>query len=315
MVKIAASGVCHSDVTLRNAGPGMPSVPYFPWTPGHENTGYVYALGDGVTEFEVGDAVAVWPGWGDGTCRVCTGGHEHICPNVSYVGVTQPGGWAEYLLVPAARHLVPLGNLDPVQAAPLTDAGLTAYGAVSKVVGRLTESDRSVAVIGAGGLGQFAIKYLSALTSARIVAVDIDEGKRAHALTIGAAMAVDSSSGAAVRQLLDASGDGLGVDAVIDFVGVDSTLALAAEVIAPCGALVVVGIGGGTLPFGYTSPAQEVRVSTSSLGSRADLAAVISLWKEQGINADATRYRLDDVNKALQDLVENKIAERGVLVM
>ncbi|MBV6762150.1 NAD(P)-dependent alcohol dehydrogenase [Rhodococcus sp. NPDC057014] len=315
VVKIAASGVCHSDVTIQNAGPGMPSVPYFPWTLGHENTGYVHALGDGVTDFEVGDAVAVWPGWGDGTCRVCRAGHEHICPNVSYVGVTQPGGWADYLLVPAARHLVPLGDLDPVEAAPLTDAGLTAYGAVSKVLDRLIESDRSVAVIGAGGLGQFAIKYLSALTSARIVAVDIDAGKREHALTIGASMAVDSTSDDAVGQLLNVSGDGLGVDAVIDFVGVDSTLALAAGVTAPCGAIVLVGIGGGTLPFGYTNPNQQVQVSTSSLGSRADLASVISLWKEHGINADATRYSLDDVNQALQDLAEHKIAERGVLVM
>ncbi|KXF53456.1 hypothetical protein AXA44_08315 [Rhodococcus sp. SC4] len=133
---------------------------------------------------------------------------------------------------------------------------------------------------GAGGLGQFAIKYLSALTPARIVAVDIDASKREHALTIGASMAVDSSSDEAVRQLLDVSGDGLGVDAVIDFVGVDSTLplVLAAGVLAPRGALVLVGIGG-YLSFGYTSPNQEVQVSTSSLQSHADLAAVISLWK------------------------------------
>jgi propanol-preferring alcohol dehydrogenase len=315
VVRIAASGVCHSDLTIQHAGPGMPAVPYFPWTLGHENAGYVHQLGEGVTGFEIGDAVAVWPGWGDGNCRICRAGHEHVCPNVSYVGVTQPGGWADYLLVPAARHLVPLGELDPVQAAPLTDAGLTAYGAVSKALPRLQESDRSVAVIGVGGLGQFAIKYLSALTPATIIAVDIDAGKRDHALTIGAKLSVDSADKDVVTRLRGASGYGLGVDAVIDFVGVDSTLDLAARITVPTGAIVLVGIGGGTMPFGYTNPSQQVQVSTSSLGSRADLERIIALWREHGINAETTKYALDDVNLALDDLAEHRIAERGVMII
>ncbi|MDN2495261.1 zinc-binding dehydrogenase [Nocardia nova] len=307
--------MCHSDLTIQEGGPGIPPTPYFPWTPGHENTGYVHALGDGVTGLALGDAVAVWPGWGDGTCRVCRAGHEHVCPNVSYVGVTQPGGWADYLLVPAARHLVPLGDLDPVSAAPLTDAGLTAYGAVAKVSGRLTEPDRSVGVIGAGGLGQFAIKYLAALTSAKIAAIDIDAAKRAHALEIGAALAVDPTADDAAAQVRNATTDGLGLDAVIDFVGIDSTLGLAADATVSCGAIVLVGIGGGTLPFGYTSPNQQVSVSTSSLGSRADLGRVIELWDKHGINAEITRYGLDEVNDALRDLAAHKITERAVLVL
>ncbi|MGW0356873.1 alcohol dehydrogenase catalytic domain-containing protein [Nocardia nova] len=315
VVRIAASGVCQSELTIQQGGPGMPPTPYFPWTPGHENTGFVHALGAGVTGLAVGDAVAVWPGWGDGTCRVCRAGHEHVCPNVSYVGVTQPGGWADYLLVLAARHLVSLGDLDPVAAAPLTDAGLTAYGAVAKVLERLTGSDRSVGIIGAGGLGQFAIKYLAALTSATIVAIDTDEAKRAHALDIGAALSVDPTTDDAIPQLQNVSEGGLGLDAVIDFVGIDSTLGLAAATTVACGAIILVGIGGGTLDFGYTNPNQQVQVSTSSLGSRADLATVIELWKEHGINAETTRYGLDEVNDALRDLAAHKIGERAVLVL
>ncbi|KXX59913.1 hypothetical protein CJ179_47765 [Rhodococcus sp. ACS1] len=171
----------YPNVTIQNAGPGMPSAPYFPWTLGHDNTGHVQALGDGVTGLDVGDAVAVWPGWGDGTCRICGTGHEHICPNVSYVGVTPAQDGRTTCSFPPPGTSFRWETWTP----------------------------------------------LSALTPARIVAVDIDASKREHAVTIGASMAVDSSSDEAVRQLLDVSGDGLGVDAVIDFVGVDSTLALA----------------------------------------------------------------------------------------
>jgi propanol-preferring alcohol dehydrogenase len=315
VVKIAACGVCHSDLAIQQAVPGMPPGPGYPFTLGHENAGYVHHLGEGVTDFAVGDAVAVWPGWGDGTCRICQAGYEHICPKVSYVGVGQNGGWADYLLVPAARHLVPLGELDPIEAAPLTDAGLTAYGAVSKVLSRLQEPGRSVAIIGAGGLGQFAIKYLSAQTPATIVAVDIDAGKREFAPTIGAAYSVDPNDSDAATRLLDAAGDGLGVDAVIDFVGIDSTMNLATDVTAQTGRIVLVGIGAGTLEFGYARPNQEVELSTSSLGSREALGEVMRLWRDNGINARATQYALEDVNRALQDLADHKIAERGVLVL
>lgn len=180
---------------------------------------------------------------------------------------------------------------------------------------RLTGSDRSVGIIGAGGLGQFAIKYLAALTSATIVAIDTDTAKRAHPLDIGATLSVDPAADDAITQMQNVSEDGLGLDAVIDFVGIDSTLSLAAAATVACGAIILVGIGGGTLDFGYTNPNQQVQVSTSSLGSRADLATVIKLWKEHGINAETTRYPLDQVNDALRDLTAHKIAERAVLVL
>lgn len=313
VIRVAAAGVCHSDLTFQQAGPGMPTPPEYPWTMGHENAGYVEAVGPGVTGVAVGDAVGVWPGWGDRTCAACRGGAEHLCPNLRYPGLRSPGGWADLMLVPDARYLVPLGDLDPLQAVPLTDAGLTSFGAVSKVLPFLQHDRSSVAVIGVGGLGQFAVKYLSALTEASVIGIDVVETKRAHALTIGASVTVDSTADDVVDQVMAATADGLGVNAIVDFVGVDSTLALAAQVTAPQGRIVLVGIGGGSLSVSYVNPRQEVQVSTSTLGTIEDQHRVVELARERGIIGNTTPYPFTDVNQALRDLADHKITERAIL--
>jgi propanol-preferring alcohol dehydrogenase len=315
VIKVAAVGVCHSDLAIQAQLPGMPPVHSFPLTPGHEVTGYIHELGDDVTGFEVGQAVIIWSGWGDRTCIVCTSGYEHLCPNIQFPGVVIDGGWADYMLIPHTDYLVPLDDLDPVSAAPLADAGLTAFGGVSKLLPLLTGPENTVLVIGPGGLGQFAIKYLRALTSATIIAVDIDDAKRAHALEIGADFAFDSRAADIAEQIREVTTDKLGVSASIDFVGIDATLNLAAAVVVPRGRITLVGIGGGSLPFAYGSTQQEVQLSTSTLGSREDLKEVIRLAREAGINAEITRYPLEDVNQALADLAANKIPQRGALVL
>lgn len=313
VIRVAAAGVCHSDLTFQQAGPGMPTPPSYPWTMGHEIAGYVEALGAGVKNLAIGEAVGVWPGWGDRTCAVCRRGAEHLCPNLRYPGLGSPGGWAELLHVPDARYLIPLGGLDPLQAVPLTDAGLTSYGAVSKMLPFLKDDDASAAVIGVGGLGQFAVKYLSALTGANVIGIDIDDAKRSHALTIGASTAVDSLADDAAQQILSATSDGLGVNAIVDFVGIDATLELAAAVTAPQGRIVLVGIGGGSLPVSYVNPRQQVQVSTSTLGTIEDQRRVIELARENGIIGQTSPYAFEDVNRALHDLADYKIAERAIL--
>jgi propanol-preferring alcohol dehydrogenase len=315
VIKVAAVGVCHSDLAIQQQIPGMPPARNFPLIPGHEISGYIHALGDGVSDFEVGQAVTIWSGWGDRTCIVCRSGYEHLCPNVQFPGVVLDGGWADYMVIPHTDYLIPLGDLDPVLAAPLADAGLTAFGGVSKLLPLLTDPDSSVMVIGAGGLGQFAIKYLKALTPATIIAVDIEEGKRSHALEIGADHAFDSSAADVADQIRKVTTDTLGVTASIDFVGIDQTLALAGSVVVPRGRITLIGINGGSLPFGYGSTQQEVQLSTSTLGSRDDLREVIRLAREEGINSEITRYPLEDVNEALADLAAGKIPQRGALVL
>lgn len=315
VIKVAAVGVCHSDLAIQAQIPGMPPAQRFPLTLGHEVTGYVHALGEGVTDFEIGDAVGVWPGWGDRTCVVCRSGYEHLCPNIQFPGVVTDGGWAEFMLIPHADYLLPLGDLDPTIAAPLTDAGLTSFGAVSKILPLLTDADASVIVIGAGGLGQFAIKYFKALTSAKVIALDIEESKRANALEIGADHSFDSTEDGVADTIRDVTTDKLGVTAVLDFVGIDDTLRLASEVVIPRGRVTLVGINGGALPFAYGSTQQEVQLSTSTLGTREDFAEVIRLARDHGINVNTTHFALEDVNQALADLASHKIPERAALIL
>ena len=130
LLKVAAAGACHSDLHLmHDFEPGL--LPYgLPFTIGHENAGWVESVGAGVTGLDVGEAVAVYGPWGCGRCSRCQQGNENYCEHQVEIGAAggglgRDGGMAPYMLIDAARHLVPLGDLDPVQAAPLTDAGLT----------------------------------------------------------------------------------------------------------------------------------------------------------------------------------------------
>src|SRR5262249_17650568 len=158
--KIAAAGVCHSDLHQQDG-----SVPphRIPLIMGHENAGWVAGLGPGAGGLAEGDPVVVYGGGGWGAGRVCLGGRGGRGGGTRWAGLGPDGGYAEYLLVPATRHLLPAGRLDLVKAAGLTDAGLSSYRAVQKALPCLRAGTIAV-VIGAGGLGQYAIQYLQLLT-------------------------------------------------------------------------------------------------------------------------------------------------------
>jgi alcohol dehydrogenase, propanol-preferring len=191
LLQITGSGVCHSDLHLLHTD-GMP----YPMTLGHEGAGRVAALGPGVTGWEIGRHALAYIAWGCGLCRRCAVGADNACERFSRrivpgPGLGLPGAMADYLLVPA-RFLVPLGDLDPVDSAPLADAGLTPYHAVARALPLLTPSATAV-VIGVGGLGHLAVQILRAITGSRIVAVDVDPAKLAAAEGYGADEAVPST--------------------------------------------------------------------------------------------------------------------------
>ncbi|HRI96418.1 MAG TPA: alcohol dehydrogenase catalytic domain-containing protein, partial [Nocardioides sp.] len=179
LVQVGGAGACHSDLHLMHefqAGQ-LPWNP--PFTLGHENAGWVHTLGDGVRGLEPGLPVAVVGAWGCGRCARCLADLETYCdhPELAPVpggggGLGLDGGMAEYLLVPDARHLVPLPDgLDPAHAAPLTDAALTPYHAIRRSWSKLTPGSTAVA-IGIGGLGHLGVQVLRATTAARVIAVD-----------------------------------------------------------------------------------------------------------------------------------------------
>ena len=231
LIKIGGAGVCHSDLHVMEEDLGFKP----PFTLGHENAGWVSALGEGVTGFKEGDAVAVYGPWGCGRCHACQLSMENYCENWASIdgfggGLGLDGGMAEYMLVPSARLLVPLGDLSPVKAAPLSDAALTPYHAIKAALPWLTPG-ADVVVLGIGGLGHMAVQILEALTPARLIAGDIDDAKLAHARALGADETVNTRHlQTAVKEIRRLVGP-RGAAVALDFVGAQPTIDLCASIV------------------------------------------------------------------------------------
>ena len=309
LVRVTGAGACHSDLSVMMGR--FPIIKKFPMILGHENAGWVAALGRSVQGFDEGDPVAVFGAWGCGVCIYCASGLEHMCDESRWVGHGPPGGYAEYVLVPAARHLEPIGDLDPVEAASLTDAGLTPYRAVRRALPRLTPGSVAVA-IGIGGLGHMGIQYLKVLTAARVIAVDTSAAARSLAIRLGADAALDPGEvdvTAAVRDL----GNGEGADVVLDFVGSDATLALAKGLVKRRSVIVIVGLGLGTLPYSFLDLPAEVDLCTAYWGSREELGHVITLAREGRVSPVVERHPLDSINETFARLEQGRVRGRAVL--
>ncbi len=316
VIRVGGAGACHSDLHLmRDFEPGM-----LPWGPpftlGHENAGWVHALGAGVEGIEVGDAVAVYGPWGCGRCARCRRGLENYCDRQSELGAAGgglgfDGGMAPYMLVPNARWLVPLGGLEPADAAPLTDAALTPYHAIKRSLPLLGPGSTVVA-IGIGGLGHMAVQILRALTPARIVAVDERTSALDAAIELGADHGVRVGDDVADR--VGKLTDGRGADVVIDLVGSDATLALGAAMTRPLGHLTIVGIAGGTLPVSFFGIGYEVSVATTYWGSLPELMEVVALAADGRIRADVEQYSLADAPHAYAAMAEGALKGRAVVV-
>ena len=319
LVRVAAAGVCGSDVHIVHAKTALFSLPL---TLGHETTGFVERLGAGVTSCKVGDAVLVAGIWGCGACRACAEGRENACeywarraPIPLGPGLGFNGGMADYMVAPA-RSLFALGGLDPVAAAPLADAGVTPCHAINLVRSHL-RADATVAVIGVGGLGQMALQILRATTACRIIAIDSVAERLAIATQHGADDTVLSETHAA-NTILEMT-RGLGAEAVFDFAGVTPTLALANAIVASYGALVIVGLGGGALPIvADAPPAGQPKWGVTTIrpygATNRDIHEVIGLAQRGKLRADIERHPLVEAPAVLQALAEGRVRGRAVLV-
>jgi alcohol dehydrogenase, propanol-preferring len=319
VLRVGGAGACHSDLHLmRDFEAGqLPWGP--PFTLGHETAGWVHSLGAGVTGLEAGQPVAVYGPWGCGTCERCRLGIETYCENPAAApvaggggGLGLDGGMAEFMLIPDARHLVPLPDgLDPVMAAPLTDAGLTPYHAVRRSWAKLPPGATAV-VIGVGGLGHLGVQILKATTAARVIAVDIRPDALDLARDLGADLTIASGDTAA-DQIREATG-GRGADVVLDFVGADATLALGAAAARTVGDLTIVGIAGGTLPMSFFSVPYEVSVQTTYWGSRPELTEVLDLGARGMLTPKVTTFPLDEAADAYRRLLAGELTGRAVIV-
>jgi alcohol dehydrogenase, propanol-preferring len=218
---------------------------------------------------------------------------------------------AEYLLVPLARYLIPLGDLDPREVAPLTDAGLTSYHAVKRSVDLLGPGSTAV-VIGTGGLGQMAIQVLNALCAATtVVAVDTSADKLKIAKQMGADEALISGDDAVTR-VKDMT-RGQGAELVLDLVAVNPTLTMAAQMARVLGHLTIVGVGNAALPVSFASPPHECSVTSPFWGSIPELIEVITLAQTGKIQMLVEHFPLERADDAYQLLHDGKIQGRAVI--
>ena len=317
LVKIGGAGACHSDLhILEMEKPAEAGKFKLPLTLGHENAGWVEKLGPGATGFTKGDPVIVYGPWGCGLCMNCRMGMENYCEKPGGPtpgGLSEyDGGMAHYLLVPATRFLVPLGTLNPSEAAPLTDAALTSYHAIKRSLHLLGPGSTAV-VIGAGGLGQMAIQILTALSAATtIVAVDTSVDKLEIAKRMGADEVLHSGD-QAIKRIQDMT-RGQGAELVLDMVGVNPTLQMAAQVSCVLGHLTIVGLGGGALPVNFFSPARECSVASPFWGTIPELIEVISLAQAGKIKMLVEHFPLERAAEAYHLLHDGKIQGRAVIV-
>jgi propanol-preferring alcohol dehydrogenase len=311
LLRVTAAGMCHSDLHVVDSPPGrLPFEP--PFTLGHEVAGTVVVTGHGVGEEWQGREVVVHGIWGCGTCRRCRAGRENYClerPPAIGNGLGYDGGLAEFMVVPSTRYLVPADGLDPLQAAPLTDAALTAFHAVKPHHGDLDAESR-VLVIGAGGLGHFAVQLLTG-TSAHVVVIDPNEGARELARSLGAHVVLPD-----LEQAEDIAGSRKSrFDLVLDFVAATSTMERAMALLAPGGSLRVVGGAGGVLPVGKDLGfAQGWSVSAPFWGPKPDLSAVVELARAGRLRAHTETFALTDAVEAYDRLRAGEVRGRAVIL-
>ena len=318
VVKVRSAGVCHSDLHLweggYDTGDGFMKVTdrgvKYPVTPGHEIVGTVHEAGPGASGFSPGDEVLVYPWCGCGNCPACSAGSENLCDSPRSLGIFADGGYAEYVLVPGHRYLARADGLDADGAASLACSGLTAYTAVRKAA---ASKPRSLVVIGAGGLGLMGVQLARATAGSELVCVDIDDEKLDAAKRMGADRTVNSRSGDAAKEVMDACGGG--ADAVIDFVNAPPTAKLGLSVLRKRGRLVMVGLFGGAveLPL-VTVPLKAITIEGAYTGTFSAMEELVELARKGTVRPVVSKkYGLDGANEALESLKAGKIVGRAVI--
>jgi propanol-preferring alcohol dehydrogenase len=315
LLKVGGAGACHSDLHVTEWPEG--ALPYeLPFTLGHENAGWVEKVGAGVEGLAPGDAVAVYGPWGCGRCVPCRESRENHCERAAEIGAAGgglglDGGMAPYMLVPSARLLLPLGDLDPRDAAPLSDAALTPYSAIKRSLPLLGAGSTAV-VIGVGGLGHMAVQILRALTGTRIVAVDLSEDHLRVAREVGAdeTFVPGPDTAEQIRELTR----GLGANLALDVVGSDDTMALAAAVARVGGHVTVLGLAGGSLTWTAMGTLPwSCSLTSTYWGSAVELAEVLELAQRGQIRAHTQRFTLEQAPEAYAAMREGRLEGRAVI--
>ncbi|QRP50036.1 NAD(P)-dependent alcohol dehydrogenase [Amycolatopsis sp. FDAARGOS 1241] len=311
IVRIGGAGVCRTDLHILEGQWAEKSGVTLPYTIGHENAGWVHAVGSAVTNVAEGDKVIVHPLITCGLCPACRRGDDVHCENSQFPGIDTAGGYAQ-LLKTSARSVVKLDDsLEPADVAALADAGLTAYHAAAKAARRLRPGNKCV-VIGAGGLGHIGIQVLKAMTAAELIVVDRnpDAVKLAQAIGADHGVVADGGHVAAVQDLTG----GNGAEVVVDFVGEGGATADGVAMLRRAGDYHVVGYGENINVPTIDVISTEINFIGNLVGSYTDLCELMVLAAQDKVKLHTSKYALADFQQALDDLDAGRIRGRAILV-
>jgi NAD+-dependent secondary alcohol dehydrogenase Adh1 len=306
VVKVGGAGVCATDLHAQD-GLMEPAGLKPPIVLGHENAGWVHQVGSDVTTARPGDAVLVYPAYSCGLCVNCRRALDMHCERHQFVGLTRDGGFADYVLVDE-RSLIPLpAGVEPAEVAPHSDAGITAYHAVKRLLGDLTPGTTS-AVIGVGGVGHIALQLLKVLGGGSVIAIDTDERRRALAAEMGADEVLSDTA-----DLREAT-DGVGADVIMDFVATDATHAASLDALARRGVYSTVGYGGMITVPSVAMVVGESTIAGNLVGSWIDLWELLQLHAAGDVTLRSETHPLEAVNDVLAKLRDGEVTGRAVLV-
>lgn len=322
LLRIKYSGVCHSDVHIRDGYFDLGGGKKFhmsdrgmklPVTLGHEPYGTVIAAGPDAKDAPLGQDRLVYPWTGCGSCKRCLEGMDNHCMAPRYLGVQRPGAYADHLIVPHTRYLVDASGIDPAWAATLACSGLTTYSAVAKL--KPIPNDEWVLVLGAGGLGLSAVAMLRALGHERIVVADLDQKKFAAALAGGASATINAAAPDALDQLKNITG-GM-IYGAVDLVGAAATFSLAYAALRKGGRYIVVGLYGGEVPLSIVPTIQRaILIQGSYVGSPQELREVVALAQAGRLKALPLEKRPPErISETLDQLKAGSLIGRVVAEM
>jgi D-arabinose 1-dehydrogenase-like Zn-dependent alcohol dehydrogenase len=317
LLKTIACGVCHSDVHIHEGafdlggGNKLPLPLQMPYTLGHEIFGEVIELGPDAKNINIGDKRVIYPWIGCNQCDVCSSGDEHLCPGGPVLGVQKGGGFGDHVLVPHSRYLMDAGNTPDHLAGSYACSGLTAYTSLKKA--NIKDSDNSLIIVGAGGLGMMGIQIAKAAFNVKPIVVDVDETKLEIALQSGASHAINSRDEDAAERIYAITG---GAAAVIDFVGSDLSTGFATNLLRKGGKYIIVGLYGGELNHPLPMMVlMERNIQGSYVGSLSNMKELMALVKEDKIDPIPVEKRhASEANQTLIDLKEGKIVGRAALM-
>jgi D-arabinose 1-dehydrogenase-like Zn-dependent alcohol dehydrogenase len=322
LVRVTACGICHSDLHIHagyfDLGGGRQirieeRGVKLPFTMGHEVVGRVEKPGPEAAGVEIGREYVVYPWIGCGACDACRRGEELLCPKPRIIGTWVHGGYADHVIVPHPRYLVPFDGIPREVAATYACSGITAWSALQKT--GIARPDQTLLLIGVGGVGTNALHLAPNAVPGKVIVADVDPVKREQALAAGAAAAFDPRDPAAAKQVREWTGGGCA--AAIDFVGRPETAQFGLDCLQQKGGtLVVVGLYGDRLELPLPLlPLRILTIRGSYVGTLDDLKTVVRLAQEGKAPFIPVRRRpLEEVNAALADLAAGRVVGRQVLV-